>query len=441
MNKTWLIASRELKARLLSRSFVLMAFLGPIIVLIGAYLLFALSGTEKKNYNVLIMDKKEILSNRLMPQKDPLFNFDFINSFIDYDEFANLDKFQKYDLSVWINEKVFTNKTIVISYRERPSDKVIRKLSYHIERRLEELMVKEFTDLEIQKFRSIKQPLNFNLKNTYDPKSETEYRAGWVGYFFGGLIIMFIFLFGMTILRSVVSDKSNRIVEILLSSVNPKQLLSGKILGIGLAALFQFVIWIALISIGLIIFRQVFFPDIFDPTIVATQVSEQVKEASGEASIAAHYNEYVELVYRQVHFLNMLIFFLLFFIGGFLFYGAFFAAIGASMGSESDGQQFIIPLVLLMILVFVSGYYTIYYPDLWVVKLCAFLPFSSPVSMMINLGFGFSEGAVWQLIFSLFILYLSAFLMLIIAGRIYKNGILNFGQRVSIKRILQFLRQ
>jgi len=440
MNKIWLIAQRELKSRLLSRSFVLMAVIGPLVVLIGTYLLFALSGTEKNQYNVLIMDKMEMMDNRLLPHNDALFNFDFINAFVDYEEFANGEKFRDYDLSVWINEKVFTNKTVIISYRERPSEHVFRRLSFQIERRLEELMVDEFTNLPIQKFREIKQPLNFSLKNTYDPKSEIEYRAGWVGYFFGGIIILFIFLFGMTILRSVVNDKANRVVEVILSSVKPQNMLSGKILGIGIAALFQFVLWIIIIGVGLYIFRQTFFPDLYDPTIVATQLSEEVAAQGQNLANFKVYNAYVDLVYRQVHFLNMLVFFLLFFIGGFLFYGAIFAAIGASMGSESDGQQFIIPMVILMITVFISGYYTIYYPDHFGVKIAAFLPFSSPVTMMIKLGFGFSEGSAWQLFFALFILYVSAILLLILSGKIYRNGILNFGHRLSIKRMWRFLK-
>jgi ABC-2 type transport system permease protein len=408
-------------------------------VLIGTYVLFALSGTEKNSYNVLIMDKLEVMDNRLMPQKDDRFNFDFINAFVDYNEFANQEQFQDYDLSVWINEKIFTNKTVIIAYRERPSEQILRKLYFHIERRLEELMLAEFTDLPIQQFREVKQPLNFALKNTYDPKSEVEYRAGWVGYFFGGLIILFIFLFGMTILRSVVSDKANRIVEVILSSVNPRSLLTGKILGIGIAALFQFILWILLIGVGLYLFRQAFFPDIFDPSVVATQLSDELTQGKNLSDLHI-YNEYVDLVYRQVHFINMLSFFILFFIGGFLFYCAIFAAIGAAMGSESDGQQFIIPMVLVMILVFISGYYTIYYPDFLGTKIASFLPFSSPVTMMIKLGFGFSEGSAWQLFFALFILYVSAILVLLLSGKIYQNGILNYGHRINLKRMWRFLK-
>ena len=440
MNNIWLIALRELKSRLFARSFILMALLGPLTVLVGTYLLFALSGTEKSQYRVLIMDQLEIMEHRLLPQEDGLFSFDFINTFVDYEEFAQDQNYQTYDLSVWINEKVFTNKTVIVSYRERPSEQVLRRLSFQVERRLEELMVKEFTDLSVQKFREIKQPLNFAFKNTYDPKSETEYRAGWVGYFFGAVIVLFIFLFGMTILRSVVSDKANRVVEVILSSVKPQQLLTGKILGIGIAALFQFLLWILLIGIGLYLFRQAFFPDLFDPAIVATQFSDEVLAKGINTSNLHSYNAYVDLVYRQVHFLNMVFFFLLFFIGGFLFYGAFFAAIGAAMGSESDGQQFVIPVVIILLTVFFAGYYSIYYPEHLGVKIAAFLPFSSPVTMMVKLGFGFSPGTSWQLFFALFILYTSAFLLLILAGKVYKNGVLNFGHRLSLKKMWRFIK-
>jgi ABC-2 type transport system permease protein len=441
MHSIWLIAQRELKARLFSRSFVLMAMVGPLIILIGTYLLFAISGSEKSQYKVLIMDPQEIMDNCLLPQQDGLFAFDFINAFVDYETFAHNEKFQTYDLSVWINEKVFTNKTVIISYRERPSEQVFRRLGFQIERRLEELMVKEFTDLSIQKFREIKQPLIFAYKNTYDPKSEVAYMAGWVGYFFGVVILLFIFLFGMTILRSVVSDKANRVVEVILSAVKPHQLLSGKIVGIGVAALFQFVLWSLLIGIGLYLFRQNFFPDIFDPAVVATQFSADVAEESKNMVNLEVYNAYVDLVYRQVHFLNMIVFFLLFFIGGFMFYGALFAAIGAAMGTESDGQQFIIPIVLVLLLVFSSGYYSIYYPEHLAVKIAAFLPFSSPVTMMVKLGYGFSPGTSWQLFFALFILYVSAILLLLLAGRVYSNGILSFGHRLSIRKLWRFIKQ
>lgn len=442
MSNWILVAQRELKERIKSRSFVLMATLGPLIVLLFTYLLFAFGGSSKKHWNVLIMDKNELMENKLMPRKDPMFSFDFINAFVDYDQFANLEKFQNYDLSVWVNEKVLTNKTVVVSFRERPSDPAQRRLIYHIERRLEEIMVEQFTDLSVKDFRAIKQPLNFSFKNTYDPRDEVSYQAQWVGYFFGGVIILFVFLFGMTILRNVAKEKTNRITEVLVAAVSPQNLLAGKILGVGITAILQFILWVVIIGGGLYIFRFTFFPDIFDPGFVAEQVSDSVaKQQSEMNSINESYNAFVDLVYNQIHFVNMLLFFLVFFVGAFLFYGAFFAAIGSAMGSESDGQQYIIPLNIILIIALVSGYQTIYYPDSLWASIAAFLPFTSPVSMMVNIGSGFSEGSIWELYLSIFILFVSAFLMLYVASRIYRNGILQFGHRLRVGLLFKWLKK
>lgn len=439
-----LVAQRELKERIKSRSFILMAILGPLIVLLFTYLLFAFGGSSKKHWNVLIMDQNELMENKLMPRKDPMFSFDFINAFVDYDQFASLDKFQEYDLTVWVNEKVLTNKTVIVSFRERPSDPVQRRLIYHIERRLEEVMVDQFTDLSVKDFRAIKQPLNFSFKNTYDPKDEVSYQAQWVGYFFGGVIILFVFLFGMTILRAVAKEKTNRITEVLVSVVSPKHLLVGKILGIGITAILQFLLWVVIIGVGLYVYRFTLFPDIFDPGFVAEQVSNS---AAGEQQLFGtkyaneSYNAFVDLVYNQIHFGNMLLFFVVFFVGAFMFYGAFFAAIGSAMGSESDGQQYIIPLNILLILALLSGYYTIYYPDGVWASVAAFLPFTSPVTMMVNIGSGFSEGAVWELYLSIFTLFVAAFLMLYIASRVYKNGILQFGHRLRVDLLFKWIKK
>ena len=443
MNKIWLIAQRELKERLKSRSFIVMATIGPLVVLGLIYILFSIGGSEKKHWKVLIMDKQEILENKLMPNKDPFFDFYFINEFVDYDQFAELPQFQEYDMSVWINEKVLSNKKVIVSYRERPSESLQRRLIYHIERRIEEVMVDEFTDLSVGKFREIKQPLSFSFKNAYDPKNEVSYISGWVGYAFGMFIILFVFLFGMTILRSVSQEKSNRIVEILLAAVSPKKLLSGKILGIGITAVFQVFLWVVVIGIGLFVFRQTLFPNLVDPALIAEQMSDEVaKEAMSEFQLSIRsYNDFVTLIYEKIHFANMLLFFIVFFIGGFLFYGAFFAMIGASMGSESDGQQYIIPISLLLILSLVSGYYVIYYPGGMLANVFSFLPFTSPVVMMINLGNGFAEGTVWQLYLSILILYVLAFFILVMAGRIYKNGILQFGHRLRIGLFIKWLKK
>jgi len=437
MRNTWIITQRELSERVWSKPFLLMAVFGPLLLLIGIYILLTIGGKEKQHWSVLIMDKNELFENKLMPQEDPKFSFDFINEFVDYDQFAELKQFSDYDLSIWVNEKIFSNKKVIISYRELPTQEVQRKLIYYLERRMDEVMVEEFTELSVGQFREIKQPLSVSFKNVYDPRNETSYVSGWVGFAFGAFIILFIFLFGMTILRSVANEKTNRVVEVVLSAASPQSLLSGKVLGVGLAALIQFMIWVVIVGVGLFVFRQTLFPDLLDPTLVAEQLSQ---ESTSQFQLgAAAFNSFVDLIYTQINFTVMLLYFVFFFVGGYLFYGSFFTAIGASMGSESDGQQYIIPISLLLLAALFSGYLAIYFPASPWTTFFSFIPFTSPVVMMVKLGNGFPEGAVWQLFLALFLLYSAAALLLFLAARIYKNGILQFGHRLKWRHLMRWL--
>ena len=329
-------------------------------------------------------------------------------------------------------------------YRETPSERVKTRIQYHVERRFEEIFVKEFTQLSVQKFREIKQPMQFHFFNVYDPKNTDSKLSAWAGYFFGLIIILFIFLFGMTILRSVSKEKSNRIVEVILASVSARQLLVGKVIGIGISALFQFILWSFIIGTGLFILRETVFIDLLDPSnFNPQQMTQEIANASMQEKLfaAREYNDFVELVYERIQFSSMLIFFTLFFIVAYIFYGSFFAAVGASMGSESDGQQYIIPIMSLLLLALYGGYYTVYYPEGPWANVFAFLPFTSPVAMMVKLGIGFSANDSWELFASLGILLGSALLMFYLAGKIYQNGILQFGHRLKAKHFIKWLKK
>lgn len=436
MNKIILIAQREIAERFNNRSFKWLMFFGPLAVLGLIYLFLSTTTSTNKDWKILMMDKKEVFDGKLASDPSANLKFDFINAFVDYEDFAYNEKFQDYDISVWINEKIVSNKKVIISYREQPPENIQRKIIYLVERRMEEIMVDQFTDLSVSKFREIKQSLNFSFKDVYDPKNEKSTSASWVGFSFGTLIIIFVFMFGMTILRSVSREKSNRIIEVLLSSVNARQLLTGKVLGVGFSALVQFAAWVIIIGTGLYLFRLTLFPDMFSAGFVADEVAKT--DFSYEL---ANQSPFVELIYNQIQYMNMLIFFALFFIGGYLFYGSFFAMIGASMGSESDGQQFIIPLTLLLFSAILSGYYVVYYPSTTLSTWLGFIPFTSPMVMMVDLSNGFADGSAWKLILSIIILFASAFLMMIIAGRIYKNGILRFNHRLKLRMLIKWTKK
>ncbi len=428
MRNSWIIAQRELWERIGSRSFLVMALIGPLLVLSMTYLLFVLGGNEQQQWKVLIADPKEIMDNKIMSNKDRAVEYSFIAKYVEIEEFANDPQYKSFDALIEVNEKVLTNKVGFVFYREKPSMNMSINLRYHVERRLEEILAEEFTDLSQADFRKIKQPLTLNFHNVYDPTDSASDLGGWVGLFFGAVIFVFIFLFGMTILRSVSREKSNRIVELLVSTVHPRTLMLGKIIGIGLAAFLQFLLWLTVIAIGLYFMRETIFVDLYDASNITA------------ANASQDYNEFVELVFSRIQYTNMLLYFFLFFTVGYLFYGAFFAALGAVTGSESDGQQFLLPLIALLLFALYAGYYALNNPDSSLTTFYHYFPFTSPVVVMVKLATGYGEGQGYTLYISLIILLLSAFVVLAIAGRLYKNGLLQFGHAVRLRQIIQWLK-
>lgn len=435
---------RELKERIGSRSFLLMSILGPALILGIIYLLFTFGGEGKQKWNVLITDPTGIMDNKIMANEDLSVTYSFANNYIEMEEFRDAKMFQKFDAMVEINEKVLINKKAFVFYREKPAPRMQTRIQFHIERRLEEIMIGRFTKLSVLEFRKIKQPLNVAFRNAYDPFDSSADLRAWVGFFYGTLIFVFIFLFGMTILRSVTREKSNRIVEVLLASVHPNQLMFGKILGIGIAAFIQFAIWMLIVGFGLFYMRENIFPNLLDASNMdIIQMTQEVKNQTAMDQLFAgkEYNEFVDLVYERIQFGTMTSFFLLFFIVGYLFYGAFFAAIGATSGSESDGQQFVLPIIFLLCFALYSGYYSLQNPESSLSIFFHYLPFTSPVVVMVKLAQGYPPGHIYELYLSLFTIFVSAICVLLVAGRLYKNGILQFGHRIKISTMFRWLKK
>ncbi len=443
MKNSWLIALREWRERVSSRSFIMLSIIGPLIVLGLVYVMFALGGHSKQHWNVLIADPGGIMENKIMAQEDNSLTYSFADGYIEMDEFRDAKKYQKFDALLEVNEKVLSNKTGFVFYREKPSVRMQTRIQYQFERRLEEIVVKELTKMSLIKFRSIKQPINVTFADVNDPNNKANDLSGWAGFFFGALIFLFIFLFGMTVLRSVSREKSNRIVEVLLASVTPFQLMRGKIIGIGMSAFLQFVIWISIIGGGLYFMRENIFPDVMDASnINIEQLTLDANDASYQESYyaAREYNEFINLVYDRVEFVNTLGFFLLFFVGGYLFYSAIFATIGATMGSESDGQQFVIPIVIVLCLSLYAGYYVMNNPETQMATFLHYFPFTAPVVVMVKLAQGYEVGHTYEIYVAFFTLVLSAIIALAIAARLYKNGILQFGHRLRIKHLFKWLK-
>lgn len=427
MRNSITIAGRELRERIGSRSFWFLAIFGPLVVLLLTYMLFVIGGKEQQKWKVLVVDHKNVMDHKIMAKEDPNITYFFVNDVLEINDFAENEKFQKYDAMVEINEKVLANKTSFVFYREKPSMVMAMNIRYHVERRLEELIAEEYTDLSAAEFRKIKSPLQLNFKDCYDPMGVAMELSGYVGLFFGCIIVLFVFLFGMSVLRSVAREKSNRIVEVILASVHPSSLLLGKIVGIGLSAFVQFGLWMLIIGGGLYVMRTELFVDMFDPSNLSAQTS-------------VAYNEFVSLVFERIQYQAILPYFIFFFVAGYLFYGAFFAALGAVSGSESDGQQFLLPLIALLLFSIYAGYYVVEHPSGTWTTVLSYLPFTAPVVMMVRLAQGFAPGEIIHLFLSLFITIIFALLVLMMAGKLMKNGLLQFGHSIRLRTIFTWLK-
>ncbi|MBI1836254.1 MAG: ABC transporter permease [Flavobacteriia bacterium] len=444
MRNSLLIASRELKEKICSRPFILLSILGPLTILILIYFLFSIGGKTKKHWEVLVSDGRFILENKIMAQEDNSITYSFADGIIEIEEFEKAKKYQKFDALLEVNEKVLSNKSAFVFYREQPSLSMQTRIQYQFERRIEEILVKEFTKFNISEFRKIKQPISMSFRNVYDPKNEASNIEGWVGYFYGIIIFIFIFLFGMSILRSVSIEKSNRIVEVLLGSTTPNQLMIGKIIGIGCSALVQFLLWFIIIGVGLYFMREMLFPNLLEASnLNITQMTAEMQNQTYQEQffVNKEYNQFVELVYERINFSSMTVYFLLFFIVGYFFYGTIFAAIGATSGSENDGQQFVLPLILLLLFALYSGYYVLENPNSELSLFFNYLPFTSPVVVMVKLAQGFEPGHVYEIFISLLLLIISSFLVLNIAGRLYSNGILQFGHRIKWSQFFKWMKK
>ena len=442
--KSWIIAKREIRERLRSRSFLLLALFGPMIVLGLLYLIITLQGAETQNWDVLVADPVELLDEKMMSSKEETMKFSFIDKYVTHEDFADGKKYQQFDALVEINEKVLTNRVVFVFYRNKPSFQLQRNVQYVVEKRIEEIMVSKYTDLSLKEFREIKQPLKFGFRNVYDPYDQTSDIRGWVGFAFGALIIFFIGLFGMTILRSVSNEKSNRVVEVILSSVKPSAVMKGKLLGIGVTALFLFVIWMLLIGGGLYLLREFIFTDMYDAsklTMDTVESTNRFMTIQEQLYKGKEFNAVVDLIFERINFSVMIAFFLLFFVLTYIFYGSLFLSVGAGQGSEGDGQQFILPILAILLLSLYAAYYALSNPLGSAMSWMQYLPFTAGPVWLVKLSQGVAAQSMMELFLAVVILIGSALLFLFLAGRIYKNGVLSHGHRMSLKQLWRWVRK
>ncbi|WP_172917956.1 ABC transporter permease [Capnocytophaga canis] len=429
MKHIGIITKREYLNKVRNKSFIIMTFVSPLIVVIFGTLIGYLT-TINSTSNVKkigILDESGFFSNNFKDSET--IKYYFLEKTTLSEAKLNVLTENSYGL-LHIPSKTTPKwkENIEFFSEETPNITLLNQLSNTLEDALFEL---NLTDKGMNKneIDNARESIHISLSNFSGEKSSelSSIIKIAIGGIAGYLIFMFIIIYGNMIMRSVIEEKSNRIVEIIISSVKPFELMLGKIFGTSLAGLTQFLIW--MIFGGLLMTITTNFLG-----ISPSSTNEIVMTKSGMDRITSE----ILVAFFQFPFMEMFGAFLLYFIGGYLLYSSIYATIGAMVDNETDTQQFLMPVLIPLILAVYIGFFSVIEePHGTVSVVFSYIPLTSPVVMLMRVPFGVSW---WELLISVVILYATFFLFIGIAAKIYRIGILMYGKKPTYKEILKWLK-
>ncbi|HIA36868.1 MAG TPA: ABC transporter permease [Flavobacteriales bacterium] len=441
MSKIPLIIKREYFSRVRKKSFIVMSILGPLLIAGLMIMVIWMGMAENENQKLIVVDD-------LKPAFAPLKTKSNINIRFDYSD-MELSEAKKllynsdYTGILYIPHNILHANTAQLFFLKQPSVMVQRSIENKVESIVEVLKLKKYK-IKKEDFYNVK--TNFRLNPILYKESGKEEvinkENAYVGFAFGFFIYMFIFLYGVQVMRGVIEEKTSRIVEVIISSVKPFELMMGKIIGIAMVGITQLLIWIAL-TVGIVTIGQsVFFASNYDAAdIVETMqmTSEMKKQVETETSFST--KELIDknnLIFR-INWPLMIGMFMFYFLGGYLLYSALFAAIGSAVDSETDTQQFMLPVSMPLVLAYIMSVFIIENPEGPAAFWFSIIPFTSPVVMMVRIAMGINEGAIWEVVLSMVLLIGTFIFVVWLAGRIYRTGILMYGKKVSYKELWKWL--
>ena len=435
MNKIGLIIKREYLTRVRKRSFLILTFLGPILmaaIYIIPIMLTLNSHTD--HLRVAVVDESRWFENS--------FTSNEAHTFVPMhgqpiDSIKEMVKTGVFDMALYVppTQLNIPSNAIVYSIRQVPME-VETYISSVMEKEIrnQKLMAKG-VDPEIVS--AVKTDVNLSVmrmdENGNEKETFTEVQFT-LGVILAMLVCSFIVFFGGQVMQGVSEEKNNRIIEVIISSVKPFQLMMGKIIGVSLVALTQFVLWIVLtlvLYLGFSAYLGLSNPEMLSQgTVMAQEIT----------SNDIMNNESVQSILQIVHsidFGTIIACFLIFFILGYLLYATLYAAIGSVVDNNTDSQQFTLPVTVPLMVAIISSFYIVNNPDGALSVWFSMIPFTSPISMMVRIPFGVP---IWQIVVSVVLLAGTFVLMTWIAAKIYRTGILMYGKKLSYKEIFKWLK-
>jgi len=441
MSTISLIIKREYLTRVKKKSFIIMTLLGPILMasLFIVPILMA-KYDENETSKIQVIDESGLFKGKLQNSESMIFEMDTFSLPVAKTIFNP----EKHTAILYIPGNVLNNTgAIMLFSAKQPNMNLVTSIERTIQKEIESLKLKA-QGINQETLDQIKTRVSVNTR-TLTEQGEEETSAGLttiVGMLGGVLIYMFIFLYGAQVMRGVIEEKTNRIVEVIISSVKPFQLMMGKIIGIALVGLTQFLLWIILtVAISTVVSNLFVDGDKMKTQMMhrqspmGTPMPANVEDGATSNSDKSEISDFMNSA-DSINFPLLIGAFLFYFLGGYLLYGALFAAIGAAVDGESDTQQFMLPITIPLILSFIIAQSILQNPESKVGFWFSMIPFTSPVVMMVRIPFGVEP---WELILSMLLLVGGFVLTTWLAARIYRTGILMYGKKVSWKELGKWL--
>lgn len=433
-------------AKVRNKSFIIMTFLSPLLM-VGMVVLVAylakLNDSEKRI--IAIVNESNHLKKRFTTGESVSYiNFRNLELSEAKDSVASLG----YDGLLYIPDYASLEATAdnTVYYSSNgPSTLILERLEKIVQNdlrreRLDRLGVSTSQFQDIEKEFEIRTATFEGEKNV---KGINELKLV-IGGAFGYLIMMFIVIYGGFVMRSVIEEKTSRIIEVIISSVKPFQLMLGKIIGTSLAGITQFTIWI--FSAGLLLIIAMQFLDIDLTSLNSASAIDQNVLSNLPTPNAETQDSDLEIYAREflkIPFATVLISFVIYFLLGYLIYSSIYAAIGAAVDNETDTQQFIFPIIIPLILAIYVGFFSVFgNPHGPIAVGFSLFPLTSPIVMLMRLPYGIGEGGVpiWQYVTSLLILVVTFLGIVLLAAKIYRVGILSYGKKPTYRELLKWLK-
>lgn len=436
MNKILLIIQREYLSRVKKKSFILMTLLTPIIVagFYGLIIYFSIQGSKGTSNKVAVINENKTLTEKLAPTKNT--NYVYVSKSL-AEMKSGLEK-TDFDYILYLPDFTLDKPAgIQLLGRKQASLNVNSKISDDIEGLIRNQKLKE-SGIAQKDLDNLKSAVDIDIKKINDSGKDEDASAGAamaIGSAAGILMFMFILIYGIQVMRGVIEEKASRIIEVMISSVKPFQLMMGKIIGIALVGLTQFVLWILLTTaISTVAVKTFVDKKDLAQTAAVTTGGTQIKK--GNATIEASPVAYIQKSLSSLNVTKILAVFIFFFLGGYLFYSALYAAIGSAVDSETETQQFIMPVMMPLFVGYALSLSVVNndpYGNIafWL----SMIPFTSPIAMMVRLPYGVPD---WQLAVSMALLILGFVGTVWVASRIYRVGILMYGKKTTLKEMIKW---